>query len=163
MSGQNLNKIEKVVINVGVGKMSSSMSSFEDKVLPEIIKDLSSITGQKPSNRMAKISIAGFKLRQGNITGLKTTIRGQRANQFVERLNKFVLPRLRDFQGIPLKNIDQAGNLSIGIKEHYVFPEINQETTKVNFGLQATIVLKEKNREKSIELYRQLGVPLQKS
>ena len=154
--------LEKVVVNVGVGNKAVSQSGFDSKILPEIIKELSELTGQKPATRAATKSIAGFKLRQGMIVGLKVTLRGKRMIDFVERLNKIVLPRLRDFRGLELKNVDQGGGLSIGLQDHLVFPEINPETSKVNFGLQITLVPKVKDRESAIDFYRQIGVPLKK-
>ncbi len=154
-------KIEKVVVNVGVGK-KSQQQGFEDKVLPEIVKDLSAITGQKPKTTTAKKSIAGFKTRQGQIVGLVVTLRGNRMADFMDRLIKIVFPRVKDFRGIELKNIDKNGNLSIGFKEHVVFPEISQETSRQDFGLEVTIVPNIKNRDEAVELYRLLGMPLKK-
>jgi len=156
------NNLEKVVVNVGVGKKAVSQSGFDSKILPEISKELSQLTGQKPATRAATKSIAGFKLRQGMVVGLKVTLRGKRMIDFVERFNKIVLPRLRDFRGIDLKNIDQGGGLSIGLQDHLVFPEINPETSKANFGLQITLVPKVKDRQSAIDFYRQIGVPLKK-
>ncbi|MDD5430968.1 MAG: 50S ribosomal protein L5 [Candidatus Pacebacteria bacterium] len=158
-----INKLDKIVVNVGTGRLSA-MPGFEDKMLPEIIKDISAITGQKPETRPAKKSIAGFKLRQGTIVGLKTTLRGKRMEDFLVRLLRIVLPRVRDFRGIDLKSVDQNGNLTIGIKEHLVFPEIFAETSKTNFGIEATIVpkLRIRNHEKAVEFYRTLGVPFKK-
>lgn len=152
--------LEKIVINVGVGRLSSQ-SNFNEKVLPEVIKDIAAITGQKPSPRPAKQSIAGFKLRSGTVVGLKVTLRGKRMQSFLKKLNSAVLPRVRDFRGIDLKKIDKNGNLSIGIKEHVVFPEIKADVTNVSFGMEITMVPKRiKNRDEAIILYRKLGVPL---
>ncbi len=162
MPSKNLkNTLDKVVINTGVGRLSST-PSFEEKGLKDIINEFSSITGQKPSTRAAKISIAGFKLRSGSIVGLKATLRGSRMKEFVTKLNSVVIPRLRDFRGISLGNIDTNGNLSIGFKEHVVFPEVSQENTKVNFGLQVTFVPKFQDYNSALTLYRELGVPLKK-
>lgn len=152
-------KLEKVVINVGVGKMAQNQN-FKDKILPEIEKDLSLIVAQKPVRTLAKKSIAGFKLREGQIVGLKVTLRRKRMYDFLEKLIKIVLPRVKDFQGIDLKKIDQSGNLTIGIKEHIVFPEIKPESLKVDFGLEISIVSNVKNREEAIEFYKLLGLPL---
>ncbi|MBI3638226.1 50S ribosomal protein L5, partial [Candidatus Wolfebacteria bacterium] len=127
-------KIDKIVINTGLGRMSQQ-PNFEDKILPEIAKELALITGQKPAITKAKKSIAGFKTRMGQIIGLKATIRHGRMADFLERLVKISLPRLRDFRGIDLKNIDKDGNLNIGIKDHAIFPEINPEESKIDFGL----------------------------
>ncbi len=152
-------KIIKIVVNTGIGRLSQQ-SNFEDKILPEAIKEMSLITGQKPAVQKAKKSISGFKLRAGQVIGLKTTLRRQRMNDFLERLIKILFPRLRDFRGIDLKNIDNKGNLNIGLKEHAVFSEINLETSKIDFGLEISIVTNTKNREQAIELYRHLGIPL---
>ena len=155
------NNLEKVVVNTGVGRLSTQ-PNFEDKVLPEIVREFALITGQKPARQAARQSIAGFKLRSGTVVGLKATLRGKRMNQFLERLNKVALPRVRDFRGISLKNIDEGGNLTIGIKEHIIFPEISPETSRYDFGLQISLIPKEKGRDKAIGLYKQLGIPLEK-
>ena len=125
MSKPNLAKteLEKIVVNVGVGRFCTQ-PNFEEKILPELIKGIALMTGQHPSTRSAKQSIAGFKIRQGNIVGLMVTLRGNRMIQFLEKLNRVVLPRIRDFRGISLKSIDANGNLSIGIKEHIPFPKL---------------------------------------
>ncbi len=153
--------IEKIVVSVGIGRLSQQ-PNFEDKILPELIKDLSLITGQKPAVCKAKKSIAGFKIRTGQIIGLKIVLRRKRMYDFLEKLIKMVFPRVRDFRGIDLKHMDAQGNLSVGLKEHTVFPEINPENSKVDFGLEISIVIKVKNREEAIMLYRQLGLPLKK-
>ncbi len=159
---QHYKKIEKIVVNIGIGRLSSQ-PHFEDKLLPEVIKELSAMTGQKPSERTAKKSIAGFKLRTGTVVGLKVTLRGQRLKHFLAKLVSVVLPRVRDFRGLPLKSVDKNGNLTIGLKEHWVFPEIIQEVSKVNFGVEMTLVPKLiANREAAIELYRTLKIPFQK-
>jgi len=131
--------------------------------LPSLIQDLSLITGQKPGICKAKKSISGFKIRAGQIVGLKITLRSRRMHDFLNRLIKIILPRLRDFRGINQKNIDPNGNLTIGFKEHLVFPEINPEISKVDFGLEISIVTNAKSREETIEFYRRLGLPLKKS
>ena len=151
-------KIEKIVINVGLGR-ASSLPSFSDKFLPSVIEELSIITGQKPQTRPAKQSIAGFKLRAGTIIGLKVTLRKKRMRDFFQKLVNVVLPRVRDFRGIKYEAVDSSGNLTIGIKEYVVFPEVNTEIAKANFGLEVTIVPRECNREKAIELYKSLGIP----
>ena len=150
--------IEKIVVNSGVGRLSQS-ANFNDKILPEILSDLASLTGQKPRPRPVKKSIAGFKVREGAVVGVMVTLRGKRMADFLTKLVNVVLPRVRDFRGVPLKAVDANGNLTIGIKEHIVFPEISAETTKVNFGLQATVVPREKKRDSAIEAFRKLGVP----
>ena len=160
MQQQNLEKqFEKVVVNVGIGRMRQQ-TQFEEKIMPEIMRELAIITGQKPSPRPTKKAIAGFKTRTGDIVGLKITLRRKRMAGFIKKIISIVLPRVRDFRGISVKNIDAAGNLNIGLKEQYVFPEISPEKSKVNFGLEITIVSKIKIREKAIELYKSSGFPL---
>lgn len=155
-------KIEKIVVNSGIGKLSSQPNF--DKILPEVINDIALITGQKPAIRPAKVSIAGFKIRTGMVVGLKATLRRKKMIDFLNKLIKVVFPRIRDFRGIDLTNVDGRGNLTIGIKEHIVFPEINPEQTKVNIGLQVTVVPKQiKSREEAIQFYKELGMPFKKT
>lgn len=156
-------KIEKVVVNTGIGKiLNNTDPSQREKVVQEIASDLAQITGQKPIVTKSKKSISAFKIRQGSIVGLKVTLRRQRMYDFLERLINIVIPRMRDFQGIPLKSIDKNGNLTIGIKEHIIFPEIQPEKTKRIFGLEITIVTNAKNKEEAIELFSLLNFPLAK-
>lgn len=159
----DLKQIEKIVINVGLGRMSA-LTNFEDKLLPAVSEELSAITGQKPMPREAKKSIAGFKLRAGTIVGLKTTLRRQKMEEFLKKLISVALPRIRDFRGINDMAIDGSGNLTIGIKEHVVFPEIIPEMSKVNFGLEITVVPKLPIRKHAdaVAFYRALGVPFKK-
>lgn len=153
--------LEKVVVNSGIGRLSQQ-AQFEEKVLPELMKELALITGQKPQIRKSRESIAGFKVRKNQIIGLRVILRHDRMADFLERVTNAVLPRIRDFQGIDPQKIDAAGNLNFGIKEQNVFPEIIPEESKVSFGIQVTVVPKEKNRVKAEALYRQIGVPLHK-
>ena len=158
---KDIKKIEKIVLNAGIGRLSGQ-AQFEEKLLPAVITDLSVIAGQKPSTRPAKKSIAGFKIREGQIVGLAVTLRRKRMADFLTRLVNLALPRVKDFRGLDLKNVDGQGNLNIGFREQTVFPEIDPEKTKVSFGLQVTLVPKEKDRKKAIDLYRSLGVPLKR-
>ena len=153
--------LEKVVVNVGTGRLSA-LPNFEDKTLPELVKELSMITGQKPSARPAAKSIAGFKLRMGTVVGLKTTLRKKRMSEFIKKLLNVALPRVRDFRGIKTEAIDANGNLTIGLKEHLVFPEVVPELSKVNFGMEITFVPKVQNKEKAVELYKELRIPFKK-
>ncbi len=155
-------RLEKIVISVGIGKSRQLSSQFSEKILPEIKKELSLITGQIPTDAQAKKSIAGFKVREGEVVGLKITLRRKRMNDFLKRLINAVLPRVRDFKGIDLKSVDKNGGLNIGFKEQVVFPEINQEISKVNFGLQVTVVLNIGNRNKAIDFYKEIGIPFKK-
>ncbi len=154
-------KITKVVVNVGVGKVLESVDpSKRENLLESISSDLALICGQKPIITKAKKAISGFKIRKGSSVGLKVTLRRKRMYDFLERLLNFALPRSRDFQGISQDCIDKGGNLTIGIKEHIVFPEIKPEKAKIIFGLEITIVTDAKSREEAIELYKLLGFPL---
>lgn len=157
------NKLEKVVVNVGIGRLSTQ-PNFDAKILPDVIKDLTTITGQKPSSRPAIKSISGFKLRQGTIVGLKTTLRGAHMNSLISKIVNVTLPRVRDFRGINQGAIDKNGNLNIGLKEHIVFPEISPEHTKVNFGMQFTLVPMTpiKDMKSAVEFYKKIGIPFKK-
>lgn len=148
-------RIEKVVVNVGTGKILKEADRVE-----EILTSLAEITGQRPIKSKARKAISGFKIRQGLEIGAKVTIRGKRMWQFIERLVNVALPRTRDFQGIEEKSIDQHGNLNIGIKEHIVFPEISVEKVKNIFGFQVTVVTSARNQKEAVELFRLLGFPI---
>lgn len=163
MSQKDFKKIDKIVVNVGVGRLSQQ-ADFSDKILPEVLKELAMITGQKPQPREAKRSIAGFKSREGQVVGLRVTLHGKRANDFLSRVINIALPRVKDFRGLDSKNVDQSGNFNLGLREHAVFPEVNLEHSKVNFGFQLTVVPKGiKSRDEAMEFYRELGVPFKKS
>lgn len=153
--------LEKVVINAGVGRLSN-MPNFEDKILPDIMRDLATITGQKAKINKARKSIAGFKIRQNQIVGISVTLRRKKMVDFFERLIKIVLPRVRDFIGIDAKSIDEGGVLNIGLKEQYVFPEIDTDKSTLTFPLGVNIVPKVKNRKMAEENLRALGMPLKK-
>lgn len=159
---RNGNSLEKIVVATGIGRLAVNSPNFEEKTLPQVMEEFKIITGQYPAARRARISIAGFKIRKGMVIGLSAIMRGKRMEQFLARLNAIVLPRVRDFRGIHLKSVDEHGNLNIGIREHTAFPEIIPENSKVDFGVQVTVVPKIKGREKALAFYRALGVPLQK-
>ncbi len=154
--------LEKIVVNSGIGRLSQT-ANFTDKVLPEITAEFAALTGQKPSHRPSKQSIAGFKMREGAIVGLQATLRRRRMSDFLARLIHIVIPRVRDFRGVSLVSIDEGGSLTMGIKEHIVFPEISGDVSKTNFGLQVTVVPKVRHRDEAIALYRELGIPLVRS
>lgn len=147
-------KITKVVVNVGVGRIK------DEKQLQEIIKMMTLITGQKPALMPAKKSVSAFKTRLGQIIGYKVTLRGKRMYDFIERLINVALPRERDFRGLDPKAFDRFGNLTIGIKEHIVFPEIIGEDYKFLFGFEITVVTNARKRERGIELLRLTGFPI---
>ncbi len=150
-------RITKVVINTGLGKF------LDDKKKKEsIINDLAIITGQKPSFTQAKKAISAFKIRKGQLIGLKVTLRGKKMYHFLDRLVGATIPRIRDFRGIPEKSIDNHGSLTIGIKEHIIFPEIAHEEVKAIFGLEITITTNAGQRKQALTLFRLLGFPIKK-
>ena len=150
-------KIEKIIVSTGIG-------SIKDKKKIEVILNrLTQITGQKPSPRAAKKSIASFKLREGDTIGYQVTLRGSRMRDFFDKFVHIALPRTRDFRGIPRTAIDEMGNVTIGIKEHTIFPETSDEELKDIFGLAVTIVTTAKSKEEAESFLRALGLPLQKN
>jgi large subunit ribosomal protein L5 len=153
--------LEKVVIDAGVGRLSQT-PNFEEKVLVQVVRDLAAMTGQKPQLRRAKKSIAGFKSREGQIVGLRVTLRRERMVDFFERLITIVLPRVRDFGGLEIKNVDKGGVLNVGVREQLVFPEITPEQSPVLFSMGVAIVPRHKDRAEAIKALREFGVPLRK-
>lgn len=147
-------RVAKVVVSSGVGKK-------RDPKQVELIQDrLAKITGQKPAVRGARISIASFKVREGDTVGLQVTLRGARMYDFLDKLIHIALPRTRDFRGLPVSAIDDMGNITIGIREHTIFPETGDENLKDVFGLAVTIVTTAKSREEAEAFLRHLGLPL---
>jgi len=154
--------IDKAVIHSGIGRLSSQ-PQFTEKLLPAVIEELGAVTGQKPHTRLSKKSIAGFKVRQGAVVGARVTLRRGRMAAFLEKLVHIVLPRLRDFRGISYRAVDQNGNLTIGIKDHLIFPELSPDTSRVQFGIEITLVPKVADRAKALKLYAAMGIPFEKS
>lgn len=150
-------KIEKVTVNTGIGKFLQ-----DEKAIDEIVKDLSLITGQKPIFTKAKKAISGFKIREGLNVGLAVTLRKRKMFDFIERLINLALPRSRDFRGIDQKSVDQRGNLTIGIREQIIFPEISHENIRNIFGMEITVKTTAKNKEGGMELLRLMGFPIKK-
>lgn len=148
-------KITKVVVNVGVGRLFK-----EDKVLDRIAKEVGLLAGQKPTFRVAKKSIASFKVREGVTVGIAVTVRGKRMYDFIDRFINIALPRSKDFRGISEANVDSSGNLNIGIKESSIFPELNYENVKDIFSLQVTFTTTAKTRAEGIALFKSMGFPL---
>lgn len=149
--------VEKVIISVGVGRMA------KEKGRLELVQDrLQKITGQKAAPRGAKKSIATFKTRIGDILGYQVTLRGKRAEDFLNRLVHIALPRTKDFKGISSASVDEMGNYTLGIKEHTVFPETTDEELKDVFGLAITIVTTAKNKKEALEYLTHLGLPFKK-
>jgi large subunit ribosomal protein L5 len=123
---------------------------------------LTEISAQKPLITKAKKSIAGFKIREGMPIGAKVTLRGERMYDFLERLIRVVIPRMRDFRGLPLNAFDQRGNYSIGVNEHTIFPEISAQEVNITHGLQVQLVINSQGAEQSEKLLRSLGFPLER-
>ena len=147
---------KKVIVNMGIGEHMKNKERRE-----QLIGDLAAITGQKPSVRDAKVSVASFGLRRGQPVGLKVTLRGRRMYDFLEKLFSVVLPRIRDFRGVSLKSFDKHGNYTLGIAEHVVFPEIDLAKGQPH-GLEITIVTDTDEKDLSLALLTKLGMPFEK-
>lgn len=150
-------KIEKIVINMGIGEAVSN-----SKVLDEAVAELALITGQKPVVTRAKKSIAGFRLREGMPIGCKVTLRGERMYDFLDKLVSISLPRVRDFRGVSKKSFDGRGNYTLGIKEQLIFPEIDFDKVSKVRGMDIVVVTTANTDEEARELLTQLGMPFQK-
>jgi len=150
-------RLEKIVVNMGVGDAVANAKSLDNAV-----EELATITGQKPLVTRAKKSIAGFRLREGMPIGAKVTLRGERMYEFLDKLVSVSLPRVRDFRGVSKKAFDGRGNYTFGIKEQLIFPEIDYDkVTKVR-GMDIVIVTTANTDEESRELLTQFGMPFQK-
>ncbi len=152
-----LPRLNKIVINTGIGPHMKS-----EKAKQEIKESLKNITAQKPVPTYAKKSIAGFKIRENQIVGYKVTLRKQKARDFLYKMIHVILPRVRDFKGISERSIDKNGNLTIGFRDAFVFPEVNREKVSSFFGLEVCINFTTKKREYVIALLKQLGLPVLK-
>jgi len=150
-------KLEKIVINCGLGKAKD-----DKKVLEIASNTLRKITGQEPVETIAKNSIAGFKLREGNKIGLKVTLRGDRMYEFMDRVITIVLPRLRDFHGVSAKAFDKQGNYSLGMTDQSTFPELTFEETTSPHGLQMVFVIKCEEQAHARALMEKFGMPFEK-
>jgi large subunit ribosomal protein L5 len=154
----SLPKLQKIVVNMGVGK------ALQDKNrMTEAVEHLTQITGQRAQVCRARIAVAGFRLRQGNEIGCRVTLRGRRMYEFLDRLISIALPRIRDFRGVNPKSFDGNGNYTLGLSEQGVFPEIDPD--KVNFvqGMDITFVTSTRSDDESRELLRQFGMPFRES
>lgn len=157
---KNINQVprlEKVVLNVGLGRAKD-----DKKTIEAAANTLRRITGQNSVQTLAKQSIAGFKLREGNVIGLKVTLRGSRMYEFLDRLINIVLPRLRDFRGVKLNAFDKSGNYSIGLVDQSAFPELTFEETTTVHGLQVVMVIKCEEPAHAKALLEKLGMPFEK-
>jgi large subunit ribosomal protein L5 len=147
-------RVDKIVVNIGLGEALTNA-----KALDAAVGDLASITGQKPIITRARRSIAQFRLRTGNPIGAKVTLRGDRMWDFLERLTRLALPRIRDFRGVPSRSFDGRGNYSLGLREQLAFPEIDYDKIDRLRGLEVSIVTTAKNDEESKRLLQLLGMP----
>ncbi len=150
-------KLEKIVLNMGVGDAIS-----DSKYLEAAVKELEAIAGQKPVITKARKSIAGFKLREGNKIGCKVTLRGDKMYIFLEKLITIALPRVRDFRGISKGSFDGRGNYTLGIKEQLIFPEVDYDEVIKTRGLDIVMVTTAKTNEEALELLSSFGLPFKK-
>lgn len=150
-------KVEKVVINMGVGDAVQN-----SKALDAAVEDLTTITGQKPVVTRAKKSIAGFRLREGMPIGAKVTLRGERMYDFLDKLISVSLPRVRDFRGVSKRAFDGRGNYTLGVREQLIFPEIDYDKVSKIRGMDINIVTTAESDEEAHELLKQFGMPFQK-
>lgn len=149
-------RLEKVVVNMGVGEAVQNPKAIESAVA-----DLAAITGQRPSVRRAKKSISNFKLRQGMPIGCMVTLRDARMYEFLDRFFNFATPRMRDFRGLPTKSFDGRGNYTLGIREQIMFPEIDYDKIDKIRGMDITIVTSAETDEEALALLEALGMPFQ--
>ena len=150
-------KLDKIVINMGVGEAKENA-----KVLDSAVKDLETITGQKVVLTRAKNSVANFKIREGMPTGCKTTLRGEKMYDFMDRLVNLALPRVRDFRGVSADSFDGRGNYALGVKEQLIFPEIEYDKVEKVRGMDVIVVTTAKTDEEARELLRLFGMPFAK-
>ncbi|HNW09280.1 MAG TPA: 50S ribosomal protein L5 [bacterium] len=151
-------RIDKVSLNVGINSRNTDSGYLE-----KVEEDLTKITGQKPVRTKAKKAISAFKVREGMVVGVKVTLRGQRMYDFLDKLINVTIPRIRDFRGLPEKNVDQRGNLNLGFKEHNVFPEIKADDIEKIHGLEIAISTTADDYASGLELFKLLGFPFQKN
>ncbi len=151
-------KIQKVVVSVGTGSKMRNDKNKNTFIADRIAK----ITGQKPAMRQAKKSIAQFKVREGEVIGMSTTLRGEKMYSFIDKLTNIALPRTKDFRGVDARIIDDIGNLTLGIREHTIFPETGDEELKDVFGLAITIVTTAKSKKEAKALFDHIGMPFKK-
>jgi large subunit ribosomal protein L5 len=151
-------RIEKIVINIGVGEAIG-----DPKKLDAAVNDLAAITGQRPMIRRARKSISNFKLRAGMAVGCSVTLRGDRMYEFLDRLVNVAIPRIRDFRGVPTNSFDGRGNYTLGITEQIIFPEIDYDKIDRIRGMNITIVTTAKTDEQALELLQAFGMPFKRT
>lgn len=150
-------KLEKIVVNMGVGE-----AAHDEKYMEAAVKDLEAITGQKAVVTKAKKSIAGFKIREGQSIGCKVTLRGENMYNFLEKLVRIALPRVRDFRGISKTAFDGKGNYTLGVKEQLIFPEIDYDNVVQVIGMDIVLVTSAKSNEEGLALLSAFGLPFRK-
>jgi large subunit ribosomal protein L5 len=150
-------KLEKISVNCGVGDATQ-----DPKILETVVRDLTTIVGQKPSIRKSKKAISNFKLRENIAIGCKATLRREKMYEFMDRLISLAIPRVRDFRGVPDKSFDGRGNYTLGIKEQIIFPEIDVDKVERIFGMDVTFVTTARTDEEAYELLRGFGMPFRK-
>ena len=150
-------KVEKIVVNMGLGD-----AVFNQKVVEDAVKELTLITGQKPVITKARKSISNFKLREGMVIGAKVTLRGEKMYYFLDKLVSIALPRVRDFRGISKDSFDGRGNYTVGVKEQLIFPEIKFDDVKKVRGMDIVVVTTAKTDQEGRALLSQLGMPFKK-
>ncbi|MBI1888358.1 MAG: 50S ribosomal protein L5 [Candidatus Spechtbacteria bacterium] len=160
--------LKKIVVNSGVGKMINAKrgkdsAGSEESVVADLVNEFALIVGQKPRIIRAHKSISGFKLREGMIAGVSATLRGQRMYDFLTRLIHIAFPRMRDFRGFEKKSVDQRGNMTIGVSEQIIFPEIPHDKVRQMWGMEISLATNAKNREEGIALLTELGILFQKA
>ena len=147
-------KIEKIVINSGLGEATQNV-----KILDDAVEEIAALAGQRPVITRARKSIAAFKVREGQPIGCRVTLRGHRMWEFLDRLISVALPRVRDFRGVPAKSFDGRGNYTLGVKDHLIFPDVDYNKVSSSKGLNITVVTTADNDEKAFYLLRELGMP----
>ncbi len=150
--------LQKIVVSAGIGKLAQS----DKKIVKDVVENLKLITGQIPTIRKARLSISNFKLREGQPVGVSVTLRGKLMYEFLHKFVHIVLPRVRDLKPISPKSLDGQGNLSIGIKDHLVFPEINPDDIVLSHGMQINFQTKATNNTEGLALLKQFKLPFKK-
>jgi large subunit ribosomal protein L5 len=154
----SLPKLQKIVLNMGVGKALTDKNRME-----QAVEQLTQIAGQKAVITKAKVAVSGFRLRQGNEIGCRVTLRGKRMYEFLDRLIHVALPRIRDFRGVNPKSFDGNGNYSMGVSEQLIFPEIDADKVTFTQGMDITFVTSSKNDDEARELLRAFGMPFRET
>ena len=151
-------RLQKIVVNVGIGEATTNAA-----IVDHVVRDLSTITGQRPIVTRARKSVAGFRLRAGQRVGVSVTLRGRRMYEFLDRLLTLAIPRLRDFRGVPIRSFDGRGNYTLGLPEQLVFPEIDYDLIDQVRGLEVTVVTTAQTDSEARRLLELLGMPFERA